>query len=194
MFNLPCGCYCDIMHIYLHVAQRFLICLLLSPLRRWRNHYVKGCTHRAMVLCMGPSIGIKRNNLNPSHSGNTYPVRFTAILDAKKLLKSLAMALDQYLTCQVFLLRWAHLPIKTSRIAQWVYGHPPIQTAHPCLIMVCGDPESGTDHSLKEISANIILVQGNAKRYFLCTSVYIYKNIHVSVKNSSAEGTCILIL
>ena len=31
------------------------------------------------------------------------------------------MAFDQYLTCQIFPLRWACFPIKTSRIAQWIY-------------------------------------------------------------------------
>ena len=32
-----------------------------------------------------------------------------------------------------------------------------------------------------------------ATSYFLCSSVYIYREyIHVNVKNSTAEGTCIL--
>ena len=34
---------------------------------------VKGCTHRAMILCDG---AVDSNNLKPSHSGNTYPLRF----------------------------------------------------------------------------------------------------------------------
>ena len=35
-------------------------------------------------------------------------------------------------------------------------GHPP-QAAQPLPHMVCGDPESGTDHSQKEVSAGFIL-------------------------------------
>ena len=31
----------------------------------------------------------------------------------------------------------------------------------------------------------------NVKVYFLCSSVYIDKKIHASVKNLSAEGTCL---
>ena len=70
---------------------------------------------------MGPSIAINKNNLKPSHSGNTYPVRFRAIFDVKTLLKTLAMALDQDITCQIFPLGSAPLPILTGRIAQWVH-------------------------------------------------------------------------
>ena len=70
---------------------------------------------------MGPSIGIGINNLKPSHSGNTYPLRFLLILMLKKQLKLLAMAFDQDLTCLIFPLRWAHLPIKNSHKAQWVH-------------------------------------------------------------------------
>ena len=43
--------------------------------------HIKGCTHRAIILYDGAiKIVIERNNLKPSHSGNTYPARFTAIL------------------------------------------------------------------------------------------------------------------
>ena len=39
----------------------------------------------------------------------------------KKQLKLLAMAFDQDLTCLIFPLRWAHLPMKNSCKAQWVH-------------------------------------------------------------------------
>ena len=61
----------------------------------------------------------------------------------------------------------------------------------------CGDPESGTDPSQKEVSACISWYRlhthrVNATSYCLCSFVYIYKNnIHVSIKISNAEGTCI---
>ena len=70
-----------------------------------------------------------------------------------------------------------------------LYRQPP-----PCLmIMVCGDPASGTDHSLKEVSAYIIWyrvhtwgLQGKCHRLFsvlFCIYLQIYN--YVSVKNSS---------
>ena len=70
---------------------------------------------------MRPSISIEKNILKPSHSGNTYTVGLTAIFNVKKLLKKLSMAFDQYLTCQIFPVQWARVPMKTSRIAQWVH-------------------------------------------------------------------------
>ena len=41
---------------------------------------LKGCTHRAIILLMGPFISIDINHLKPSHSGNTYPLRFLYFL------------------------------------------------------------------------------------------------------------------
>ena len=79
-----------------------------------------GCTLRA-ILGDGASSCIERNHLKPSHNGNTYPVRLRVFFYDNKQLKLLAMALDQYLTCLIFPLRWACFPIKTSRIAQWVH-------------------------------------------------------------------------
>ena len=72
--------------------------------------------------------------------------------------------------------------------------HPP-----PPPYMVCGDPESGTDQSLKEVSAYIIWyrvhtwgLQGKCHKFFFLGSsgVFFTNNIHISVKNSSAQGTC----
>ena len=51
---------------------------------------------------MGPSIGVESNDLNPLHCGNKYPLQFLLILMKKKLLKTLAIALDQDLTCLIF--------------------------------------------------------------------------------------------
>ena len=59
--------------------------------------------------------------------------------------------------------------------------------------MVCSDPESGTDHSLKEVSAYIIYLQGayTGPQISFCALLCIFTNdINVSVKNSSAEGIC----
>ena len=42
----------------------------------WTNiqmRAIKGCTHRAIILCDGPSIGIESNNLRLWYSGNSYP-------------------------------------------------------------------------------------------------------------------------
>ena len=39
----------------------------------------KGVPKEQCFYVIGPSIAIERNNLKPSHSGNTYPVWFTAI-------------------------------------------------------------------------------------------------------------------
>ena len=41
---------------------------------------LKGCTHTAMILC---DEAVESNDLKPSHSGNTHPVRFRAFLDDK---------------------------------------------------------------------------------------------------------------
>ena len=65
--------------------------------------------------------------------------------------------------------------------------------------MVCGDPESGTDHSLKEVSAYIRWyrvhtwgLQGKFQKLRSCELLCKFTNdIHVSVKNSSTEGTCL---
>ena len=66
--------------------------------------------------------------------------------------------------------------------------------------MVCGDPESGTDHSLKEVNAYIILyrvhnwgLQGKCHKFFSVLLCVFTNNIHVSLKNSSAEGTCFIL-
>ena len=74
-------------------------------------------------------------------------------------------------------------------------GHPPAFK-----YMVCGDPESGTDHSLKEVSAYIIWyrmhtwgLQGKYHKLFsVLFCIYFQTIIHVSVKNSSAECTCLM--
>ena len=71
----------------------------------------------------------------------------------------------------------------------------------PLLYMVCSDPESGTDHSIKEVSAYIIFgtwykheaSRVNATSYFFALLCIFTNNIHVIVKFSSAEGTCILL-
>ena len=73
-----------------------------------------------ILFDMGPSIGIEINNLKPSHSGNT-SFAICANFDVKTQLKLLAMAFDQDLTCLIFPLRLADLPMKNSRKAQW--GH-----------------------------------------------------------------------
>ena len=39
----------------------------------------------------------------------------------KRRLKLLAMAFDQYLTCQIFPLRFTNFPVKTNHAAQWVH-------------------------------------------------------------------------
>ena len=49
---------------------------------------------------------IEKNSLKPSHSWNTYPVRFKAISYVETLLKTLGIALDQDVTCQICPLRW----------------------------------------------------------------------------------------
>ena len=54
------------------------------------------------------SIAMERNNLNPSHSGNTFSLRFKAI----DFEESTEMCLKR--------LRWACFPIK-SRKEQWVH-------------------------------------------------------------------------
>ena len=66
--------------------------------------------------------------------------------------------------------------------------------------MVCSDPESGTDHSIKEVSAYIIfgtwykheVSRVNATSYFFALLCIFTNNIYVIVKFSSAEGTCII--
>ena len=63
---------------------------------------LKGCTHRAMILCNGASIAIESNNPNPSHSGNTYPFAIFAIYDLKRQLELPEMACDQCLACLIF--------------------------------------------------------------------------------------------
>ena len=60
--------------------------------------------HKGVYLQSDDSI--EKNNLKPSHSWTTYPVQFKAIFDAKTLLKTLGIVLDQDLTCQICLLRW----------------------------------------------------------------------------------------
>ena len=42
-----------------------------------------------------------------------------ALFDVNRELKLLEMACDQVLTCLIFPLRWASLPIKIGRNAQW---------------------------------------------------------------------------
>ena len=69
--------------------------------------------------------------------------------------------------------------------------------------MVCGDPESGTDHSLKEVSAYIVwyrmhtwVLQG--KHHKLCSVLFcVYLHMiymFTSLKNPSTEGTCVCII
>ena len=60
--------------------------------------------------------------------------------------------------------------------------------------MVCADPESGTDHSLKEVSAYIIWYRVHTwglqgKQVIFCALLCIFTN-NIHVKNSSAEGAC----
>ena len=59
--------------------------------------------------------------------------------------------------------------------------------------MVCGDPESSTDYSLKEVSAYIIWYRLHTWGFqvIFCALLCIIK--HISVKNQSAEGTCLLV-
>ena len=77
-------------------------------------------------------------------------------------------------------------------------GHPLLYTGSTLLpYMVCSDPESGTDHSLKEVSAYIIWyrvhtwgLQGKCHKFF-CVLLCVFTNtIDVSLKNSSDGGTC----
>ena len=72
--------------------------------------------------------------------------------------------------------------------------HPPGSTPLP--YMVCGDPESGTDHSLKQVSAYIIWyrvhtwgLQGKCHKLFSVLFCVHLQIIHVSLKNSGAKDT-----
>ena len=61
--------------------------------------------------------------------------------------------------------------------------------------MVCGDPESGTDPSLKKVSATLFdtgYTHGASRvNVIVCALLCLFtNNIHVNVKNSSAESTC----
>ena len=66
--------------------------------------------------------------------------------------------------------------------------------------MVCSDPKTDTDHSLKEVSAYIIWYRGHTKGLqSKCYKVFFYaflciftNNLHVSVNSSSVEGTCVI--
>ena len=67
----------------------------------------------------------------------------------------------------------------------------------PLPYMVCSDPEIGTDHSLKEVSAYIIWnrvhtwgLQGKCHESFSEHFCLYLQIIYANVKNSSAEGTC----
>ena len=73
--------------------------------------------HSIKWLSTGLSIAIKMTNLKPSHIGNSHHVRYKAVFDVKLL----AMALEQYLMCQIFPLQWAHFSVETYRITQWVH-------------------------------------------------------------------------
>ena len=44
------------------------------------THMLRGVPTEQRFYPMGPLIGIKTNNLKPSHSGNTYPLRSLLIL------------------------------------------------------------------------------------------------------------------
>ena len=63
--------------------------------------------------------------------------------------------------------------------------------------MVCGDPESGTDHSIKEVSAYIIRYRvhiwslgGKCHKLFFYALLFIStNNIQVIVNYSSEKGT-----
>ena len=63
---------------------------------------LRGDATEQRFYAMEPSIPIKRNNLNPSVSGYTYPLRLLLFSMLKKQLKLLAMAFDQDLTCLIF--------------------------------------------------------------------------------------------
>ena len=41
--------------------------------------------------------------------------------NVKQISKLPAKAFDRYLTCQLFSVQWAHFPIRTDRIAQWLH-------------------------------------------------------------------------
>ena len=81
---------------------------------------VKGCTHRARILCDG-TVDSHRKEKKAIAQWEHLSFAIFAIFDLKKQLKLLAMAFNQFLTCLIVPLRWACFPIKTSRNAQWVH-------------------------------------------------------------------------
>ena len=76
--------------------------------------------HPTRWLSIWPLIAIERKNLNPSHTGYTYPLKLKGISYVKKRFKSFAMTLEQY-TCQISLVQWVHLLVERYCIAQWVH-------------------------------------------------------------------------
>ena len=85
------------------------------------NIIVKGCTHRAMILCDGAVDSHQKQYSKSIAQWEHLSFAIFAFFDLERQLKLYEMACDQVLTCLIFPLRWACFPIKTSRIAQWVH-------------------------------------------------------------------------
>ena len=79
----------------------------------------RGVPTERWFLAIWGSVAIKKNNLKPLHSGNTYPLRFLYFRCKTKRLKYLQWLFDQDLTCLIFPFRWACFPIKIGQNAQW---------------------------------------------------------------------------
>ena len=115
----------------------------------------------------------------------------------------LLLRVNVILPCQKVIVYVYHLTIyriTVSLICSMCVMFIPYTGSTPLpYIMVCGDPESGTDHSLKEVSGYSIWYRvhtwgrlGKCHNSFFCTLLCLFtSDIHVSVKNSSAEGICI---
>ena len=72
-------------------------------MRRKLSSKYRGVPTERIFYAIRPSKAIGSKNLKPSHSGNSSPVRFRVFfVNVNKQLKWLAMALDQYLTYQIF--------------------------------------------------------------------------------------------
>ena len=81
---------------------------------------------------------------------------------------------------------------------------PQAPHGEPFPFLVCGDPESGTDHSLKEVSAchstghstgasRVAVTRMSVLSLIYFSKFYISFTIdkHVSIQDSSNEGTCV---
>ena len=85
----------------------------ISKLNPLCNGPLRGVPTMRPFLAIAIDVVVDTHQKKSLHSGNIYPVRFKATFDVKKLLKLLAMAFNQYLASQMFLLQWAHFPIIT---------------------------------------------------------------------------------